>query len=181
MILGISSLIKENKGWRLGMTSGFSAFTHSKYYHPSFNSAIFDGPLRIYFVQFHESYALNIYFSLQERFKEALNKYKETAKKIDKTLLIMIYPTEDSFLKAFSEARSFDSSLARIDETSESILGLLAPISEHNVSQLMDELSDIFIRWERQALAQIVSARSPEEWPSESSQTRAMSSITEAI
>lgn len=148
------------------MTSGFSAFTSSKYYHPAFNSAIFDGPIRIYFVQFHESYALNIYFSIQERFKDSLNHYKDVAKKIDQTLLIMIYPTEDSYLKAFAlkDSKADQSkaaeqpvqSMAMVDEKNESIFGLLAPITDHNVGQLMDELSDIFIHWEQKSLAEVI-------------------------
>lgn len=138
------------------MTSGFSAFTSSKYYHPAFNSAIFDGPIRIYFVQFHESYALNIYFSIQERFKDSLNHYKDVAKKIDQTLLIMIYPTEDSYLKAFALKDSTDQTMAMVEEKSESIFGLLAPITDHNVGQLMDELSDIFIHWQHKSLGKVI-------------------------
>lgn len=138
------------------MTSGFSTFTSSKYYHPSFNAAIFDGPVRIYFVQFHESFALNIYFSLQERFKDSLSYYKEVAKKIDQTLLIMIYPTEDSYTKAFGLTNPPDRPVAQVEEKRESIFGLLAPVHEHNVGQLMDELSDIFIQWEKKSLAKII-------------------------
>jgi hypothetical protein len=142
------------------MTSGFSAFTSSKYYHPAFNSAIFDGPIRIYFVQFHESYALNIYFSLQERFNEALNRYKEIAKKIDQTLLIMIYPTEESYVKAFALTNPPEQMMATVEENKESIFGLLAPITDRNVGQLMDELSDIFIQWEEKSLAEVISSHS---------------------
>jgi len=149
------------------MTSGFSAFTSSKYYHPSFNSAIFDGPIRIYFVQFHESYALNIYFSLQERFKDSLNYYKELAKKIDQTLLIMIYPTEEGFLKAFTLTNSNHRSMAMVDDKRESIFGLLAPITDHNVGQLMDELSGIFITWEKKALAEVIPSSSVKETANE--------------
>lgn len=144
------------------MTSGFSAFTSSKYYHPAFNSAIFDGPIRIYFVQFHESYALNIYFSIQEFFKDSLNQNKDIAKKMDQTLLIMIYPTEDSYRKAFALAAANNStdrviqSLAMVEEKNESIVGLLAPVTDHNVGQLMDELSDIFIHWQQKSLAEVI-------------------------
>lgn len=148
------------------MASGFSAFTSSKYYHPAFNSAIFDGPIRIYFVQFHESYALNIYFSIQERFKDSLNHHKDVAKKLDQTLLIMIYPTEDSYLKAFalkdSTAEQSIQSMAMVEEKSESIFGLLAPITDHNVGQLMDELSDIFIQWQQKSLAEVIT---PSHYP----------------
>lgn len=146
------------------MQPGFSAITTSRYYHPAFNSAIFDGPIRIYFVQFHESYALKIYFLIQERFKDQLLNYKEIAKKIDKTLVVMIYPTEDSFIKAFSKvdvevnSKRVLPSVAKAIEPHETILGMLAPIDDYNVGQLMDELSDIFKKWEKSELAPVFHA-----------------------
>ncbi|MEY4616252.1 MAG: hypothetical protein RJB66_1212 [Pseudomonadota bacterium] len=138
------------------MTPGFSAITNSKFYHPAFNSAIFDGPIRIYFVQFHESYALKIYFMLQDHFKEALNHYKDIAKKSEKTLLIMIYPTEDSFQKAFEGKSVAPSNFAMAREERECVFGLLAPVIEDNVGQLMDELSGIFKRWDAESLAEVI-------------------------
>lgn len=142
------------------MQPGFSAITSSKYYHPAFNSAIFDGPIRIYFVQFHETYALKIYFALQEQFKESLTHYKDFAKQNAQTLLIMIYPTEDGFKKAFEQkgglSLSDSDSLAKILNGRESIFGLKAPVLESNVRQLMEELSDIFNEWEKTGLAPVL-------------------------
>ena len=139
------------------MKPGFSAITSSKYYHPAFNSAIFDGPIRIYFVQFHETYALKIYFSIQERFESTLNAHKEIGKQTDQIVLIMIYPTEESFQKAFA-LESIGSTLAKATRQNETVLGLLAPIIDGNVGQLMDELSDIFKTWESFGLAEVLSA-----------------------
>lgn len=138
------------------MKPGFSAITTSKFYHPAFNSAIFDGPIRIYFVQFHETYALKIYFSLQDHFKEALNHYKDIAKQSERTVLIMIYPTEDSFQKAFTLAPDDKGGLARVIKDHEAYFGLLAPVCEINIRQLMDELSNIFIEWETSGSAEII-------------------------
>jgi hypothetical protein len=157
----ISRLKNVDQGWSLIMKPGFSAITSSKYYHPAFNSAIFDGPIRIYFVQFHETYALKIYFVLQERFKDTLNHYKDIAKKTDQTVLIMIYPTEDSFQKAFSSNASVSKALSSVVGANESVFGLLAPVVENNVSQLMDELSDIFKNWDRLGLARVFNSEAP--------------------
>lgn len=140
------------------MQPGFSAITTSKYYHPSFNSAIFDGPIRIYFVQFHETFALNIYFQIQECFKESIVQLKDMAKKNESTVAIMIYPTEDSYLKAFELTSNEPTPLLKSKKGRESIIGMLAPITETNVSQLMDELSDIFKLWESDSLAKVVSS-----------------------
>lgn len=140
------------------MQPGFSAITNSKYYHPAFNSAIFDGPIRIYFVQFHETYALKIYFTLQDYFKEALNHYKDLIKKTDKTILIMIYPTEDSFQKAFAFEKACRDKVAKAINPKDMVFGLLAPVVEDNVSQLMDELTDIFNGLEISTLAPVIPA-----------------------
>ena len=156
----ISRLLVVTQGWRAIMKPGFSAITSSKYYHPSFNSAIFDGPIRIYFVQFHETYALKIYFSVQERFKESLSHYKDIAKKTDQTVLVMIYPTEDSFQKAFNQESSLDYSFAKVIGKKDVVFGLLAPVIENNVGQLMDELSDIFKIWEVKGLAEVIATDS---------------------
>lgn len=142
------------------MKPGFSAITSSKFYHPAFNSAIFDGPIRIYFVQFHETYALKIYFLLQDRFKEALNHYKDIAKKTNQTVLVMIYPTEDSFQKAFANENHVPSTFAKSLGKGESVFGLLAPVVEDNVGQLMDELSGIFKMWEANSLAEVITTES---------------------
>lgn len=143
------------------MTPGFSAITTSKFYHPAFNSAIFDGPIRIYFVQFHETYALKIYFMLQERYQESLNRYKDIAKQTERTLLIMIYPTEDSFQKAFSGKPLHKGNFAMAQDGRECVFGLLAPVVEDNVGQLMDELSDIFMLWETTCVAPVINSVSP--------------------
>lgn len=142
------------------MKPGFSAITSSKFYHPAFNSAIFDGPIRIYFVQFHETYALKIYFMLQERFQETLSHYKDIAKQTERTLLIMIYPTEDSFQKAFSVGSPTSCSFAKVEGATECVFGLLAPVVDDNVGQLMDELSDIFKQWESASFAEVITPNS---------------------
>lgn len=143
------------------MQPGFSAITNSKYYHPSFNSAIFDGPIRIYFVQFHETYALKIYFQIQEHFKNSIVQSKETAKRNNNTVAIMIYPTEDSFNKAFEGVFENQNPLQKLVSGKDAIFGMLAPVTETNVGQLMDELSDIFNCWEVDSLAKVISSEIP--------------------
>ena len=139
------------------MQPGFSAITSSQYYHPSFNSAIFDGPMRIYFVQFHETFALKIYFALQDYFVDSLNQYKEMAKRGELTLLIMIYPTEEGLYKAFPQIDKSTSvkQLVHLKNKNEIVFGLLAPVLEQDVSQLMEELANIFKTWDRNALIEL--------------------------
>ena len=77
------------------MKSTYSYLMQSKYFNPAFNSAIFDGPVRIYFAQFQESFALKIYFHMQNQFKDELARAKDLAKTINSNLLIMVYPSAD--------------------------------------------------------------------------------------
>jgi hypothetical protein len=108
-------------------------------------------------VQFHETYALKIYFMLQDRFKDRISHYKDMAKQNSQTLLIMIYPTEDSFQRAFAHEEGVaNMTFAKVDTPRDSVFGLLAPVVDVNVGRLMDELSDIFRKWERAALAQVI-------------------------
>ena len=53
------------------MTSSIHDLLRTEYYHPALNSAVFDGPLRIYFAQSQEAMALDLYFKLQKVFEEA--------------------------------------------------------------------------------------------------------------
>jgi hypothetical protein len=61
----------------------------SRYFTPAFNSAVFDGPLRVYFAQSLESFALNFY----QKLKGQINwSFKSDA--ID-FVLVLIYPQEE--------------------------------------------------------------------------------------
>ncbi len=75
-----------------------------KFFHSSFNSAIFDGPLRIYFSQVFEGQALRVYFSAQ---KDLKNEFHYLKTKVQSTggpglgsVLIFIYPVAESFEEA---------------------------------------------------------------------------------
>src|SRR5882757_480859 len=83
------------------MKSSYSTLMQSKFFNPAFNSAIFDGPVRIYFAQSHEALALKIYFALQQQFSGELARAKELHKFLERTVLVMLYPTVDSFQMSF--------------------------------------------------------------------------------
>jgi len=81
------------------MKSTYSALMQSRFFNPAFNSAIFDGPVRIYFSQIHESLALKIYFSLQQKAQNEL----ALAKGSGRSVLVMLYPNHESFQMSFDE------------------------------------------------------------------------------
>ena len=86
------------------MKGTYSTLMHSKFFNPAFNSAIFDGPIRIYFAQFQESMALKIYFQLQQNYSELVARAKTLSKETNQTVLVMLYPNAESFKMSFESA-----------------------------------------------------------------------------
>jgi hypothetical protein len=64
-------------------------FVGSKYFTPAFNSAVFDGALRVYFAQSQESFALSFYQNLKSQIKWSFK-----ADSLD-YVLVLIYPRDE--------------------------------------------------------------------------------------
>ncbi|MBL7542977.1 MAG: hypothetical protein JNL11_04130 [Bdellovibrionaceae bacterium] len=87
------------------MKNGYSQLIQSKYFVTDFNSAIFDGPIRIYFTQVQESLALKIYFHIQNHFVNEVKKLKDISSQVPSSLFILIYPNPESYEKCFETAQ----------------------------------------------------------------------------
>jgi len=127
------------------MKGTYSALMQSKFFNPAFNSAIFDGPLRIYFSQFHESLALKIYFTLQQKFASELARAKELHKFLDRTALVMVYPTAESFHHSF-ESEAFLKTDHLSDDT---IIGINGPFDEAKLDEVLAQILMAFQSWEK--------------------------------
>ncbi len=128
------------------MKGTYTALMQSQFFNPAFNSAIFDGPIRIYFAQFHESLALKIYFSLQQKFANEMVRAKELHKILDRNVLLMLYPSSDSF------ALSFDSvaGLTACDELYENtIIGVSGPFEDEQLPLVLEQVLRAFKDWEK--------------------------------
>jgi hypothetical protein len=123
------------------MKSAFSSLMQSKFFTPSFNSAIFDGPLRIYFSQVHESFALKVYFIVQEKLALELNQIKEYSRKTGRNLMIMIYPTVENFKYSFEGHRNVsDLDLLAMDQFEDDIvIGVRSPLEDHEIEYIVDQ------------------------------------------
>src|SRR5271165_5887412 len=76
--------------------------TDSRYFSREFNTAIIDGPLRIYFADRQESEALKIYFDIQEAL--AHKGMRLDSIPMEKpNMFLMLYPTQQTFLDAFEQ------------------------------------------------------------------------------
>lgn len=83
------------------MAASYSSFLTTQYYSPVFNTALFDGPFRIYFSQSYESVALKIYHLLQTQDLALWTEYKKWSEKTKKHAFILIYPSNQDLAIAF--------------------------------------------------------------------------------
>jgi hypothetical protein len=115
----------------------------SKFFNPTFNTAIFDGPLRVYFAQQQEPEAMKVYFSLQAQiFKEnnVLTHLRDHFPK-DSTLFVMIYPTKESFQQSFD----CDKDYAYEKMGQDYVIGVQGPISESVKDNILSHIQDKFL------------------------------------
>lgn len=127
------------------MKATYSALMNSRFFNPAFNSAIFDGPVRIYFAQCHESLALKIYFSLQHKFPEEMATAKELYKKLGSNVLVMIYPTTESFSMSFEDSQSF---LQEGELHGDSVVGVNGPFEDEKLSEVLDSVLHCLRSWQ---------------------------------
>ncbi len=123
----------------------YTALMHSKFFTPAFNSAIFDGPVRIYFAQAHEGFALKIYLNLQQRYAKEFTRAKELHNFIHRTVLIMLYPTAETFQNSFEVSDVMVAKDHLIDDT---VLGVKGPFDESQLDEILQKILVAFQNWE---------------------------------
>lgn len=129
------------------MKSTYSTLMQSKYFSPAFNSAIFDGPVRIYFAQFHEALALKIYFLLQQKWPQEFARCKDLSRSAHANVLIMIYPTEDSFLLAIDEEKRGGADWVCEDWNEDAVIALRGPFEDQQMEPFMDFAGQVLREW----------------------------------
>lgn len=129
------------------MRSSYTNLMQSKYFNPAFNSAIFDGPVRIYFAQFHEAMALKIYFMIQQQLSDEVVKAKELAKASGANILILIYPTKEVFNLVF-ESNSQGEGPFEVEKWNEDVVfGLRGPMKDEKLDFFMSQLRQTMLSW----------------------------------
>lgn len=136
------------------MRSSYTTLMQSKYFNPAFNSAIFDGPVRIYFAQFHEALALKIYFLIQQKLSAEMAKAKEVSKASGANILVMIYPTAESFVLSFEGAEGSKSPLEVEKWYDDMVVGLRGPIEDENLDLLIETLCLTMENWRPASMSQ---------------------------
>lgn len=121
------------------MSTTTSFLIQSKYFTPVFNTAIFDGPVRVYFSQHQESDALKMYFRLQEM----MNRHKisrETGFLESQNIFVMLYPNEETFLQSF-ESNDQQKVIEKMGK--DYILGIKGPLQDEDFPDLLDMIEGI--------------------------------------
>lgn len=129
------------------MKSSYSQLMQTQYFHPAFNSAIYDGPLRLYFAQFHESLALKIYFLAQQKLGPSLNRAKEISRKTGSTILILLYPSVEFFDQTFSKAKRPNSRLAVDLFEQDLLMGIRGPFEDDELEAFLNVLENEVKSW----------------------------------
>ncbi len=87
--------------------------TRSNYYSPFFNTAIFFDPFRIYFNSAFESVALDLYYNIQQNFKEKAD--------ASACFYVLMYPDSGLFEKSFGPSSE---DIVIVKEGNDYIVGL---------------------------------------------------------
>lgn len=124
------------------MKSLYSAFLQSKFYHPAFNAAIFDGPIRTYFAQFHESFALKIYFYFQQKDSAEFLAAKEFLKTNNRQIMMIVYPSIESFSMSFEKHQFQDGPIAVDILGKDIVIGMRCPLEDEQMSYLYETVME---------------------------------------
>lgn len=127
-----------------------SLLLQSKFYSSAFNSALFDGPVRIYFAQYQEEQALKIHFQLQRFFRSLFPEDPVAFRKASRKIFVMLYPDHVSYIKAFPNEKGEPWMTAILGD--DRLLGIQTPLSETKV----EKISQLIHHWLQEAQADLV-------------------------
>jgi hypothetical protein len=125
------------------MAATYSSFMTTRYYSPVFNTALFDGPLRIYFSQSYETVALKIYHLLQSQHASFWNQLKQYSANTKEHLFLMIYPEAKDLSSVFNkdtehQSQEWDEGLA---------VGIVQAHTDDELKKQIDYILATGTRW----------------------------------
>ena len=127
------------------MSQSLSVLTQTKYYTPALNAAIFDGPLRLYFAQYQEASALEIYFRLRERLNKDKTIPRKKVKGEGKNVFVMLYPNEEVFTLSFDAEESQSGQLAMNRIGDDYVFGINGSLESGDYSLLCEQIESVLI------------------------------------
>lgn len=128
-------------------SSTTSTLMQSKYFNPAFNSAIFDGPLRIYFAQFHEALALKIYFLIQQKWPQEFARAKELSRQAHANVMVLIYPTEESFLLSMENQSPGGHKWVQEAWNEDSVVAIRGALEDEQMESFLEFAGQVLRQW----------------------------------
>lgn len=123
----------------------YTSWMQSRFYNPAFNSAIFDGPIRIYFAQVHEPLALKIYFGLQQQYEEIMQVAKQAHKELGVSLCVLIYPNGEAFEMSFADQLGY---IVKDQLGNDPILALRGPFEDGELPLVLRAVAQELVSWD---------------------------------
>lgn len=129
------------------MAATYSAFMTTRFYSPVFNTALFDGPFRIYFSQSYESSALKIYHILQTQHEDLWARLKTWSLTTKEHVFLLMYP-EVKDVQMIFENQGSSSDLVQLESWDEGVaIGLTQPHNEIDVESQIKQIEKLLQNW----------------------------------
>jgi hypothetical protein len=131
------------------MAATYSSFMTTRFYSPVFNTALFDGPFRIYFSQSYESSALKVYHLLQTEYQELWNQVKEWSACSKEHVFLLMYPEISDVQNVFNGSDSVDISkkLYMQDWEEGLAIGLTQPQTDLDLVYQLEHMQKYLTSW----------------------------------
>ncbi|MFZ3230608.1 MAG: hypothetical protein WA160_10425 [Pseudobdellovibrio sp.] len=131
------------------MAATYSSFMTTRFYSPVFNTALFDGPFRIYFSQSYESSALKVYHLLQTEYQDLWSKVKDWSAGSKEHIFFLIYPDITDVQNVFNSSDSVDiSKKMYMQEWEEGLaIGLTQPMTDLDLVYQLEHVQKYLANW----------------------------------
>lgn len=131
------------------MAATYSSFMTTRFYSPVFNTALFDGPFRIYFSQSYESSALKVYHLLQTEYQTLWNQVIAWSAHSKEHVFFLIYPEVSDVKNVFNSEDSVESTKKLfIQDWEEGLaIGLAQPTSDLDLVYQLDHIQTYLNQW----------------------------------
>lgn len=131
------------------MAATYSSFMTTRFYSPVFNTALFDGPFRIYFSQSYESSALKIYHLLQTEYQDLWNQVKDWSLSSKEHIFLLMYPEAQDVQNVFNLSDSVDAAkkLYMQDWEEGLAVGLTQPNTDLDLVYQLENLQKYLAHW----------------------------------
>ncbi len=131
------------------MAATYSSFMTTRFYSPAFNTALFDGPLRIYFSQSYEASVLKLYHLIQAEHESLWKEVKEWSLRNKEHIYLLIYPDIKSAQTIFGEddLSASDEDIFMQEWEEGLAFGLIQPEVDQDLSQQLTSIEKNLSAW----------------------------------